>query len=60
MATSSISKNINIKNPKLARALVNALENAQNKKCEKVILSQPCKTLRGEEIKDYFSNLETK
>ena len=47
MATKSILKNVNIKNPKLGKSLVVALENASGKKSKDVTLSRTYSDIRG-------------
>ena len=54
MATKSILKNINIKNPHLAREFVDALENAKVKNNQTVPMSRKCSILTGDKIKDFF------
>ena len=54
MATKSILKNVNIKNPKLGKSLVVALENASGKKSKDVTLSRTYSDIRGEKIKEIF------
>ncbi len=54
MATKSIYKNINIKDKAFCRALVSALENAQNKKAKDVEYTRTFSEAKGEQIKEMF------
>lgn len=54
MATKSILKNVDIKDCKLSKSLVLALENASNKKAKDVTLSRTYEDVRGEKIKEIF------
>lgn len=54
MATKSIIKNIDIRDRKLCRTFVSALENAQGKKGKDVTLSRSFTEVRGEKIKELF------
>ena len=54
MATQSILKNISIRDKKSARDLVNALENAENKKSKEVVLSKPLKKIEKEDIAELW------
>ncbi len=54
MATLSIIKNINIKKKTLSCTFISALENAENKKSNNVILQRPYSEVKGEEIKKMF------
>ncbi len=54
MATSSIFHNVKIKNKKLCRGLVKALETSYENKGKTVILSQRCQPVKAAEIKDFF------
>lgn len=55
MATKSILKNVDIKDKKLGKSLVVALENASQKKSKPVSLSRTYTDVRGEKIKDILS-----
>ncbi len=54
MATKSITKNINIKDKKLGKALVFALENASAKKGEEVTYSKSYQEIKRSDIKKMF------
>jgi len=54
MATKSIYKNVVIKDTQLKKNLVLALENAQKKTSKKVQLSKPCRSIKKEQVKDFF------
>jgi len=55
MATSSILKNIEIKDRNAAKRLVGALEHAQNRKGIDVQLQKPCKEIKGADVVKFFS-----
>lgn len=55
MATKSILKNVDIRDPKLGKALVVALESASGKKAKDVTLSRTYSDIRGEKLKEIFS-----
>lgn len=54
MATKSILKNVDIKDKRLARSFIYALEKAQSKKTRDIQLSRTCSEATGEEIKKLF------
>jgi len=54
MATKSILKNVDIRDKKLGREFVNALENAHNKVSQEVILSKPCTHVNKQDIRKLF------
>lgn len=54
MATKSIMKNVDIRDKKLCRAFVDALENAEGKKSKEVVLSRTFKEISGDKIKKIF------
>lgn len=54
MATKSILKNVDIRDKKLGKSLVVALENASGKKSKKVTLSRTYSDVRGDVIKEIF------
>lgn len=54
MATSSILRNIIIKDKELAKGLVDALENAENKQAKEVKISKIVKNTSRNEIKSLF------
>lgn len=51
MATKSILKNVDIKDKKLGKALVIALENASNKHSKDVQLSRTYEDIRGDKLR---------
>ncbi len=51
MATKSILKNVDIKDKKLGKSLVVALENAKNKHSEQVSLSRTYTEVSGEALR---------
>lgn len=55
MATSSVLKNVNIKEKHLGRSLVYALENAQDKYSKPVVLSKTVKTIKADQIGEIFN-----
>ncbi len=57
MATKSILKNIDIKERRMGRSIILALENAEGKKAKEVKLSRTCKEVKGSKIKDIFGNV---
>ena len=54
MATKSILKNVDIKDKKLGKSLVVALENAAGKHAKSVTLSRTYKDIRGDKINEVF------
>lgn len=56
MATKSIMKSITIRDKRLRRDLVNALENAKKKKSKEVQLSRTCMEVTGEDIAELFGD----
>ena len=54
MATSSVLKNVNIKEKNLGRSFVNALENAKDKGSKPVVLSKTVKTIKADKIGEMF------
>lgn len=54
MATKSILKNVNIRDKKLGRNFVNALEEAQSKKNTEIKLEKDFRNVTQDEIKDLF------
>lgn len=59
MATSSITQNIVIKDKKLSRRLISALENANNKKSVEITYSKKHREIRGDDIKKIFGSNES-
>lgn len=57
MATKSILKNIDIKERRMGRSIILALENAEGKKEKEVKLSRSCKEIKGSKIKDIFGDI---
>lgn len=51
MATKSMLKNVDIKDKKLGKSLVVALENASHKKAKEVQLSRTYEDVRGEKLR---------
>ncbi len=56
MATKSILKNIDIKDRRMGRAIISALENAEGKKSKQVIMSRTFKEIKGDKIKSLFGD----
>lgn len=54
MATKSILKNVDIKDRKLGKSLVIALENAAGKRAKDVTLSRTYEDVKGEKLKSIF------
>lgn len=54
MATKSILKNVDIKDEKLGKSLIIALEHASEKSSKEVTLSRTHKDVHGENIKKIF------
>lgn len=54
MATKSILKNVDIKDKKLGKSLVVALENAAGKRSKEVQLSRTYEDVRGEKLRKLF------
>ena len=54
MATKSILKNVDIRDKKLGKALVVALESAVSKKAKEIVLSRTYKEIRGDNINEIF------
>lgn len=57
MATKSILKNIDIRERRMGRALILALEKSEAKKGKQIELSRICREIKGEKIKDIFGNI---
>ncbi|MBD5507308.1 MAG: hypothetical protein HDR05_04435 [Lachnospiraceae bacterium] len=55
MATKSILKNVDIKDKKLGKSLVIALENAAGKHAKEVHLSRTYEDVRGEKLRSIFN-----
>ena len=55
MATKSILKNINIKNNRLGRNFVNALEKAQSNEIKEIKLDKKFRNVKKDEIKELFT-----
>lgn len=58
MATRSILKNVDIRDKKLAKEFINALENSKNKRTKEVVISKTVKTIDASQIKEIFGNAE--
>jgi hypothetical protein len=56
MATKSILKNIDIKDKKMARLIISALEYSKDKRSKNVVLRRTCQELKGGNIKDLFGD----
>ncbi|MCR5835917.1 MAG: hypothetical protein K6G88_05390 [Lachnospiraceae bacterium] len=56
MATRSITKNIDIRDKKLGKNLIVALEHASGKKSKDVQLTRTCVDISGEQIKKLFGD----
>lgn len=56
MATKSIYKNVVIKDARLSKNLVSALENAQKKASKNVKLSKSCREIKKEQVKEIFGD----
>lgn len=56
MATKSILKNVDIRDPKLAKSLVVALENATERRGKNVVLNRTYSDIRGQKIHEIFGN----
>lgn len=54
MATSSILKQVNIKDKRAGRTFVNALAESKRKKGMKVKMSKPYREITGDSIKELF------
>ena len=54
MATSSILKDVTIKDRQRAHTFVEALHEAENKRFEHVAISRKCSEIKGDKIKDFF------
>ena len=54
MATKSILKNITIKDRRVGRDFVTALETAHKKKSKDVIITKKCSDVKREDIKSMF------
>ena len=54
MATKSILKNIDIKDRKMGRALIFALEKSEAKKDKEVELTRICREIKGEKSRIYL------
>lgn len=57
MATRSIYKNVSIKDGKLGKKLISALENAQKFQGKEVTYSKKHKEIRKDQIKDIFGDM---
>ena len=58
MATSSIFKNVSIREKQLAKSVLRTLERSQKKTYEEHKLSKPCKDVEGDEIKNVLKDFE--
>ena len=58
MATNSITKNVTIRTPRLARSLANALEQAEHKQGKEVIIKKQVRDVKGDEIKKILGDFK--
>lgn len=54
MSTKSILKTVDIKNPKLGKTMIQALENASGKKTQDIQLSRTYEDVKGEKLRRIF------
>lgn len=54
MATKSILKDVNIKDPRLARTFTDAMEEAREKRSQSIQISRKCSEITGEKVKEFF------
>lgn len=54
MATKTILKDVNIRDRKLARTFIEALDQARQKKIQQVDISRRCSELPADKVKDFF------
>lgn len=54
MATKSILKTIYIKDNKLGRTFIEALEKSQTAKSKEVSLTRNCTEIKGDKVKEFF------
>lgn len=54
MATSSITRNIVLRDKRLCQSLISALENASGKKGKQVTYKKPLEELKGQGIRNLF------
>lgn len=54
MATKSILKTVDVKNPKLGKSLILALENAAGKRAKDVQLTRTYEDVRGDKLRRIF------
>ena len=57
MATSSILKDVAIKDRQRAHTFVRALNEAENTKFERVEISRKCSEIKGDKIKEFFDRV---
>lgn len=57
MTTKTILKNIDIKDKRMGRTLIFALEKYEAEKDKEVELSRICREIKGEKIRDMFRNV---
>ena len=58
MATSSMFRNVSIRNKHLAKSMLRFLEKAQAKKYKEHTLTKSCREAKGEEIKDVLKDFK--
>lgn len=56
MATKSITKDVVVRSKPLAKNLVRALENAQNKNSKEVVMSRTVHEIKGENLREMFGS----
>ena len=54
VATKSILKTVDIKNPKLGKSMIQALENASGKQAQDIQLSRTYEDVKGDKIRRIF------
>lgn len=57
MATKSILKNVNIKGGAQTRALLHALEHAEQHRGKEVVLSRSVEEIRGDDVCKFFEKM---
>lgn len=54
MATKSILKNVDVKDQRMGKSLVVALEQASNKRSKNVVISRTYSDIKGDKINEIF------
>lgn len=57
MATKSMLKNVNIKGRAQTRALLHALEHAEQHRGKEVVMSRSVEEVRGDDVRKYFKKM---